>query len=359
MKKRKKRQKRKPLKLFGIIMGSLAIFLLLVYLGGRAFVYIGGNRLYKNASSEGPVFTMEEEAPDEKGSYAWQEGWIRYNGDIYKYNEEILTFLILGIDKEGEVTAAENRTDGGQSDAMFLLIINPSDTTISLLVIDRNTMTDIKMVGMGEDGSDIIRTAQIAVQHGFGDGGKRSCELARDTVSALLYDLPVHGYVSVNYEAIPYINDSVGGVEVIIPEDAAAFREDWNTGEQVLLKGQEAIEFVKRRDITVFESARRRAARQKTYLTTFAAKAMAQTKSDITFPLNLYNQVKSYIVTDISPDEISYLASRLINYHFDGDRIYTMEGETIMGEKFEEFYPDMDALKELMIQLFYEKVDAG
>lgn len=354
MKKRKKREKRKPLKLFGTIMGSLVVFLLLVYLGGRAFVYMGGNRLYKNASSEGPVLAMEEE-----GAYEWQEGWIRYHGAVYQYNEEILTFLILGIDKEGEVTGAKDRTDGGQSDAMFLLIINPSDTTISLLVIDRNTMTDIRMVGMGTDGSDIMGTAQIAVQHGFGDGGKRSCELARDAVSALLYDLPIHGYVSVNYEAIPYINDSVGGVEVTIPEDAADVRGDWETGERVLLKGQEAIDFVKWRDITVFESARLRAARQKTYLTAFAAKAMAQTRSDLTFPLTLYNQVRSYIVTDISPDEISYLASRLINYRFDGDRIYTMEGETVMGEKYEEFYPDMDALKELMIQLFYQKVEAG
>ena len=86
---------------------------------------------------------------------------------------------------------------------------------------------------------------------------------------------------------------------------------------------------------------------------------MEATKKDITMPITLYNKVKRYTVTDISIDEMSYLASELISYKFSGHQIYTMNGETITGDVYEEFYPDMEALKEQMINIFYEKVDVN
>jgi len=39
------------------------------------------------------------------------------------------------------------------------------------------------------------------------------------------------------------------------------------------------------------------------------------------------------------------------------EQIYTLAGDTQMGEKFEEFYPDKKALKELMIEVFYREVE--
>ncbi|MCM1542798.1 MAG: LCP family protein, partial [Blautia sp.] len=349
--------------LFLRILAVIAVFFALVYAGAGITMYSGRNRLRDNANSRGPAMVMDEPGPvlsegmEETGGHVWQEGWVRHDGDVYAYNEDIMTFLVMGIDKKGEVEANRDLTSGGQSDAIFLLIINPHDETISIFAVDRNTMTDITMVGVGDNGADVVTTAQLAVQHGFGDGGAGSCELTRDAVSKLFFGLPVHGYISVNYEAIPYINDAVGGIEVVIPEDVAGARKDWHTGDTVLLKGDNAITFVKWRDTSLYESARLRTRRQKTYLTSFVAKAIAATKQDITMPVTLYNRVKGYTVTDITVDEMAYLASELTGYRFSGDRIYTMEGETVMGEKYEEFYPDVDALKEQMIGIFYEKVD--
>lgn len=356
--------RRRILKRLAYILGVVVLFLGVVYGSARLVVYLGQRGLYDNANSAGPQLGLEETAAAEEAkeagtTYVWQEGWIRYDGEIYAYNEDILTFLVLGIDKGGEVTESRTATSGGQSDAMFLLILNPHTEQISIYAIDRNTMTDIKMVGMGENGTDITATAQLAVQHGFGDGEAGSCELTRDAVSALFYDLPIHGYISVNYEAIPRINDAVGGVEVTITEDAAGAKKSWKTGDVVLLEGQDAIKFVKWRDTSVFESARMRSARQKTYLTSFIQKAMEATKQDITMPITLYNEVKDYTVTDITVDEMSYLVSEVIGYSFSGDQIYAMPGETLMGETYEEFYPDMDALRAQMIEIFYEKVEDG
>lgn len=86
-------------------------------------------------------------------------------------------------------------------------------------------------------------------------------------------------------------------------------------------------------------------------------KAIAATKEDITLPLDLYGRLKQYIVTDVATDEVAYLASELIHYSFEQDAVYTLEGVTEMGEKHEEFYPDPQAMKDLMIRLFYREVD--
>ena len=84
---------------------------------------------------------------------------------------------------------------------------------------------------------------------------------------------------------------------------------------------------------------------------------MAKTKKDVTLPVSLYQAFKPYMVTDISVDEISWLASRLTSYKCDENDIYTMEGITIKGQRFEEFYPDEEALQELIIKVFYREID--
>ena len=63
------------------------------------------------------------------------------------------------------------------------------------------------------------------------------------------------------------------------------------------------------------------------------------------------------MVTDITLDEVAYLAPVLLEYQFNEDSLRTMEGETVMGEQFEEFYPDEAALYEMILEVFYEKVE--
>lgn len=354
----------RALKVLLIILDVFLVLALVLIIGAIILIQSGKSKLKNKANSEGPDMVIEETVTNEQDNtpgYVWKEGWVRYNGDIYEYNEDILTFLVMGIDKKGVVKDSKTPTGGGQSDAMFLLIINPHNQTMNIFAIDRNTMAEINMVGAGENGMDATAVAQLAVQHGFGDGKELSCELTRDAITNFLFNLPIHGYISVNYEAIPAINDAVGGVEVTIPEDLVSMAKkagiNWKAGDRILLKGQDAIRFIKWRDTSLFESARLRTRRQKEYLTSFVAQAIEATKKDVTMPINLYNKIKGYTVTDISVDEMTYLASELINYRFSAEHIYSMEGETIMGEEFEEFYPDMDALKAQMIELFYEKVD--
>lgn len=359
---RRKRRRRKIIRVVVTWIFAVCIAAVLITAAVLAFMAAGKNSLRQKNGNGRPVFTQEEtiQAEENKNSEGtaapmnWQEGWVRHNGRIYEYKEDILTFLVMGIDKAGEVEESAKAYDGGQADAIFLAVLDPSDKSIRVIAINRDTMTDVQMI----DENGVVSTirAQIATQHGFGDGLQESCELTKDAVSNLFYELPIHGYVSINMEAIGDLNDAVGGVELTVPEDLTEISPKWIKGAVVNLKGDEAFWYVKYRDITVFESNRGRLARQKQYLTAFAEKAIEATEKDLTFPVELYNRLSKYMVTDITADEVAYLTAQMMGYHFSQDAIYTLEGTTLMGKRHEEFYYDEAALKDLMIQIFYEEV---
>lgn len=340
---------------------AIVIVAALLALGVILLRAVGGRSLRDKVDHNAPVISMDDgeiqEVENQTGT-VWKEGWVRHNGKIYEYNENILNFLVLGIDEMGTVKEATTGMDGGQSDAIFLVIANPDNKSIKLLAINRDTMTQIRRYGMGEAGEDLWMYAQIAVQHGFGDGKELSCELSRDAVSALLYDMPIHGYAAINMGAIPQLNDALGGVDVtVLSDDLLFLNKKWTQGTELHLEGMDAYWYVKGRDIKRVESNLGRLARQKQYLSTFIQKAISEVKRDITLPVTLYQELNKYMVTDISLDEVTYLAGELLSYHFDSNDIYTLEGTTVMGEAHEEFYPDKDAMKELVIQLFYREVE--
>ena len=361
-----RRSRRKKHKGLQRALAWLLVFLLIIVLVVMIvalYISHGGRSLRERTAGVTPNLDTEQVENEEQGTYVaqtdsvWQEGWVRYQGKIYEYNEDILTFLVMGIDKMEEVSESEDDVSGGQSDALFLVIANPDDRSIKILAVNRDTMTDIVAYNVGADGSSPVMNAQIATQHGFGDGKELSCELTRDAVSRLLFDLPISGYVSVNMAAIPELNDAMGGVDVTSLEDLSKVIKGAKEGAELHLKGMDAFLYVEYRDTQVFESARGRLARQKQYLTAFMHKAIAATKEDITLPINLYGKLKQYMVTDVTTDELAYLASELVNYSFDQDAIYTMEGTTIEWNGHEQFRPDYDALKDMMIRLFYREIN--
>lgn len=344
----------------------VVLIIAIVVLAVSLYISQGGRRLRERTAGVRPNLVLAQEGAEESDQEplrepeleaVWEEGWIRHQGKIYEYNEDILTFLVMGIDKMEEVSESKDKVSGGQADALFLVIANPDDRSIKILAVNRDTMTDIVMYNAGVSGSSSLVNAQIAAQHGFGDGKELSCELTRDAVSRLFFDLPVNGYVSVNMGAIPELNDALGGVDVTVLEDLSKKIKGAKAGVELHLEGMDAFWYVKYRDTTVFESARGRLARQKQYLTAFMNKAIAATKKDITLPINLYGKLKQYMVTDVTTDELAYLAGELVNYRFDQNAIYTMEGTTNEWNGHEQFHPDYDALRDLMIQLFYREVN--
>jgi len=347
-------KEKRIIKLTGKILCGLASVVLVFLVVWFVVNKIGEKNLYGegNGGNGNEVINVTYLSDEELSQALWRTGKISYKGRIYEYNEEILTFLILGIDKEGTLTSTEEIAEGGQSDAIFLLMVNPKDQSINVLAVDRNLMTEIILPGMKEDGTDAYTEGQITLQYGYGDGRESSCELTKETVSNVLYDIPINGYAAIGYDAIPFLNDSVGGVEVTVTEDVVG-DTGWIVGDKIVLYGPNAILYVRYRDTTIFESARLRTVRQKEYLSAFVNQAMEQTKKDITLPIRLYQGIQDYVVTDLTTDEIIYLIDEVAGYNFSEARIYTMPGETVQGEVYEEFYPNENEMRDLLIQLYY------
>lgn len=292
--------KRKKKIFWGTLLGILFCGAI-IFVSFEIMRAIGKNSLYENVEAAAPDMgpVMAKEALTKEEEDKWQEGWVKYKGNIYAYNEEIITFLFMGIDKNSEVQEVEEGTDGGQADALFLAVMNPLDKTIKIIGINRNTMADVDIYN-SEGAYVTTQKAQIAVQHGFGNGVEESCEYQRKAVSKLFYGLPIHGYAAIQMSAIPTINDAVGGVDVTVLEDLTIKDGMLVEGADVHLMGKTAFWYVKYRDTNTFGSADMRLERQKQYLTGFMDAAKRAAKENISVAAELYQAIMPMMVTDIS-----------------------------------------------------------
>lgn len=357
-KKEKKEKNIKSKKSIALIAAACLVIFAAVLIGSFEIVRaMGRNRLMNEANTVKPVLeTTPQEELTEEEKRVWEEGWVKYQDVIYQYNDELMTFLIMGIDKKSDVKEVAEGTDGGQADAIFLAVMNPKDKSIKVIAVNRNTMTDIDVYD--EEGNYFTTVkAQLATQHGFGNGVEKSCEYQQHAVQKLFYQMPVHGYAAINMSAIETINDAVGGIDVTLAEDMTNIDAGFTKGNTVHLEGKNAFWYVKYRDVNVFGSADERLSRQKQYLNAFIGKAKEKVTTDLSVVPELYQAIMSQMVTNVSLDEATYLASILKDYRFCEEDLYTMAGETVMGEQFEEFYPDETALYELILEIFYEEVE--
>lgn len=294
----------------------------------------------------------------------WQAGWVRYDGKIYEYNRELLNFLVMGIDETGKMADTPEGTRGGQADALFLIILNPAAQSLKVISINRNTMADVDLYDVDGTYLDTVK-AQIAVQHGFGDGKEESCEYQVEAVRKLFYNIPIHGYCAINMEAVATLVDLAGGIELTALEEVRLQDVNqttgWRTvkkGEQVRLTGADAYSYVQYRDVSLVGSADGRLERQKQFLGLFIQKMKEAIKKDITIPLQFYDAIIAQMVTDITADEVVYLAGEMPVDLVAMDTIMSLTGETVKGERFEEYHVDEQALYQLIIDVFYQPVEA-
>lgn len=310
-----------------------------------------GWKIGAGAEAENGAGKEENTGQEEK------EGIVRYHGRTYEFNEDVLTFLIMGIDQRSEtVQEYTEGFEGGSADAIFLVILNPHKKKMQILAIDRNTMTDVDMYDYYGTYTKTV-TAQICVQHGFGDGTTGSAAYMEKAVSNLLFGLPINGYCAVNMSSIARINDAVGGVDVVVLEDMTKWDKSLVKGKTVHLTGSSAVAYVRGRDLNAFGSAAGRLERQKQYINALIQKAKSELKGNPALPLVLYRELQPYMVTDLNAEKVTYLASMAAGFDFGSMDVYKVPGETVMGDVYEEFYTDQDALYELILALFYEEAE--
>lgn len=282
------------------------------------------------------------------------EGVITVDGQKYIPENNLETYLFIGVDSSGKIH--ESNTDGtGQSDVMILLVRNVSTGTFQTLSIDRNTMADVD--SLDEDGNYIATTrVQMAFAHANGDGLESSCENTVRAVSNYLGGHKIDGYAAVNISAISMVNDMVGGVEVTIEDDFSSIDTSLKQGETMVLKGAQAEHFVRSRMGMDDASNTARMRRQSVYMAGMKTKLREKCASDNTFPLDLYNALEDYMVTNISAQKFSKLALLVVKDKDQGE--VTIEGTSSTGRfGYTEFEPDEDSLNAAILQLFYKKYE--
>lgn len=325
----------------------IVLVLLLILASIIVFLIVEKKRKENKGSVSGKV------TKEKVNTGKWQEGIIEYDGKYYKYNTNIKTYLFLGIDKSGKAVTQTTGADGGQSDVIFLIVENRQTKKMSMVAINRNSMTDIDVYDINDNYVDTIN-AQICLQHTYGDGGKISCMRTETAVSSLMDDIPISGYYSMNLDGIPILNDALGGVEVNVLDDIDAFGVKLKKGENLTLNGKQAYAYIRSRDVDEFNSATERLERQKQYIESMTKKIRSLNTIGADGLMDLYNNLKDYSVTDM---DMASLVNELQDYEFSGE-MYTVPGQMVKGDPYEEFNIDEDGLKKLVIDIFYVETEA-
>lgn len=283
------------------------------------------------------------------------KGVVTYNGQKYKYNENILSFLVLGIDNNNKVAPAKDSISGGQADAIFLAVLNQDTKKMNIISIPRDTIAAVDVYNRAGQYITTMST-YITLQHAYGDGMAVSNQRMVNAVSRLFYDLPIHGCVSINMGGIPALNDAIGGVDVQSLYTFSQGGYSFVTGENYHLEGMGAFWYLKYRDTSRHFTAEERVQRQRQYINAFYNKAMSRVKSQPTLAIDIYNTISEYMATDVSVNEVSYLASRFISGGYSFGSIRTLSGKTVIGPVYEEFHADKTALYEMILDMFYYQV---
>lgn len=278
-----------------------------------------------------------------------------YDGRQYVYNDKLRTLLILGIDDPELVEETEHLYNTSQSDFLLLAIFDPDSESCTLLQLDRNTMCDVpNLDSFGQFMN--YRFEQLALAHTYGNGLEPSCENTVHAVSRLLYGVSIDNYFSLTMDAIPVLNELVGGVTVTVEDDFSGVDDTLIKGETVTLTEENVEHFVRARmNMVDDDSNQARMRRQRTYMTGLFSAMASAAKKDPAFILDAYGALEKSMVTDCTIDELNTYVDQFDGYALSG--IVTPEGENRMGERYVEFYVDEAALQKLVLDLFYTPVD--
>lgn len=268
----------------------------------------------------------------------------------YYPRQDITTFLVMGIDETGKVKPSNSYNNTGEADMVALVVFDDADKTYSTLILNRDTMVEMPVIGVGGKSAGSI-IAQLALSHTFGRGLEDSCENTVSTVSDFLYGLNIDYYLSMNIDAISILTDSVGGVEVTVTDDFSKVDESIPLGKTVL-NGEQAISFIQTRKNLSDQMNISRIERHKSFMKGFAdALNKTYKEQGAGFITKAYNDIEKYTVSDCSLKSMNSLMERCANYKF--KEVVSPKGKNVKADDYMEFYVNEKAMDKLILRLFY------
>ncbi len=282
---------------------------------------------------------------------------VEYKGATYREKPAVTTMLIAGIDKvdDSNTSILSQYRSGGQADFLLLIAIDHTDKVIHQLQIDRDTMTDIVVLGTfgNETGT---RKLQICLSHGFGKTPEDNANYTMRAVQNLLDGLELEGYYMISYSAVPVLNDALGGVTVNIAFDMTSVHPEWTKGSTVTLHGKEAEEFVRSRMMVGAGTNEERMVRQNEFMQKAVAQMNRKISEDLSFGESLLKQLQSIATTNFTQKRLTEELSKA--YSYEVLSVDHPEGEYAVGEDgFMEFHMKEGAATEWVLDHLYTKVE--
>lgn len=324
-----------------IIVVSVILSIILALVGAFLVItYIGETQFHQDDTHiSADEVTIED------------EDTISYNGKKYTLNKNIVSFLVMGIDRDN---VNENFSSGanGQADVIFVATIDTETKKACIIPISRETMVDVNL--FTKDGKYAgTKREQLCLAYAYGNSTEQSSENVLTSVRRLLYNINISSYVTIEMEGVEKLTDLVGGVDITSLEDLNSTKLTLKKGQKTTLNGNQAHTYIAYRDDDV-EANARRMERQKQFLSALLNKTSNQVLNDYSKLVALYSTMTPYFNSDISFAQIAYLAQNCLSINF-GDAIEykSIDGTLTEGEQWIEFESDKESTLQTVIDVFY------
>ncbi len=346
---RKNKKTKRSLLVIFLVFIVIALILAGIYF---AFYQTGKKKMHPEGGISVMLPDQTEDAYDDEGGRL-----VKYKGSTYRLNENIVSVLCMGVDREELPEDSSVPGENGQADALFLVTLDVKTGKTTVIGLSRDALADVDVYSYG---GSFIRTdnKQICLAYAYGDGKNTSAKNVMRSFSRLFYGMPLKYYFAMDLESIAALNDSVGGVTLTSLETLRLSGKIVTKGEVVTLLGKDARDYVQYRDSKLLDSNNQRIKRQRQYLTEFSQKVLKMTKKNISVPVKLFKKVLPYSATNLEVSDVTYLTTRLLETNINGNFDFKIvKGKVVQGKKYAEFIVDETALYELILEVFYNKVD--
>ena len=324
-------RKRNPLKVVLVPVILLALVIVILYSG----LQILESTVLQNTEKPAQVTTTKT---------------ISRNGIEYFPRQDVTVMMVLGIDQMGPVTSSNYHRNNGAADSIMLLVFDENARDCTVLYLNRDTMLNMDVLGVrGEYAGTAY--GQLALAHTYGTGLEDSCQNVKNTLMKYIHGLTIDYYVAMNMDAIPVLNDAVGGVTVTVVDDFSKVNPTITMGE-LTLRGDQVIDYVRTRKDVGDQKNVTRMERQKEYVNGFLKALVEKEQGDIEFLVRMYEQVAPYIVTDCSVTTLSNMLDRYAQFTL--KEVVTPEGDNLIEDGHYAFYVDEEKLDELIVRLLYD-----
>lgn len=329
-----------------LLIALISLFSVFVLITGTVLTlhFVGRNALLQKPDTQiKPPSVSDVEVEDNLRT-------ITYKGVKYTPNDNITTILVMGIDKENLEESMSGT--GGQADMVLAIAHDTQTGKTTAINIPRDTMLDIDLYDV-EGSFAGTKESQLCLAYAYGDGREKSCENVKKSVSNLLFGTPINSYFALDLKAIPLLNDSVDGIQLTSLETIGPFTK----GEKLWLWGDDATTYVKKRNMNLVNANLLRNNRQKQYIEAFLDKVVAKSKEDITTPLNLFNLIGDYMVTDLDAGKITFLATNALTNGFDKMTFVNIPGEMTQEGQYAQYHYNEEELFQMYLDIYYNVVE--